>query len=77
MEGKLRYLLNKQTVVIEELLTVLEQDESLFSVSSKITQGLEDKEKELASLSDIHHTTQPERPTQKELDQLIKECQRA
>ncbi|MCP4267317.1 MAG: mechanosensitive ion channel [Candidatus Brocadiaceae bacterium] len=74
MDGKLRYHLNKRTVVINELLSVLEQDETLFSVSSNITQKIEDKEKELAALSYIHNFTPPDQPTQEELDELIEKA---
>lgn len=74
VEAKLRNSLNKQTVIMEELITVLKQDKSLFSVSNKITQGLEEKEKELASLSNISHTSHPEQPTKEELDKLTKKA---
>ncbi len=74
LEGKLRYLLNKQTVVIEELLSVLKQGESLFTVSSKIIQGLDEKKKELESLSNIHNPTHPEQPTKEELDKLTQKA---
>jgi len=72
--GKLRGFLSKQTVVIEELLTFLEHSESLFAVSSKIARGLEEKKKELASLSNIHHSIQPEHPTKEELDSLTRKA---
>ncbi len=74
VEGKLKKSLNKQTVIIEELLTILKQGEFLFSVSSKITQGLEEKKKELASLTKIHQASQPEQTTQDELDELTRKA---
>ncbi len=71
IEEKIRNSLKKQIKVIEEFLTVVNQDESFFSVSSEITKGLDEKEKELESLSYIQPASHPEQPTQEELDELI------
>ncbi|MCP5004947.1 MAG: mechanosensitive ion channel [Planctomycetes bacterium] len=71
-EGKLRLLLKKQVVVIEELMSVLEKDETFFSISNKISQPLEEKEREFASLQSIQHEINPNQPNQEEFDALAK-----